>query len=423
MIKNFAVFVVLLFSVVTMAQESTASPYSYYGLGELSFKGAFENRLMGGVNVFKDSLHINFLNPASYAHLKRTTFTIGGMQNRTTFNQADGSKESANRTSLNYVAVGIPLGKSAIVTGVMPYTVVGYKIENTIAPSEDNDFERIKRFTGSGGVNRAFMGYGYAITPSLSLGVEAAYNFGNISTNSIEFIPNVQYGTSELNDSRVDGFTFNTGLAYNKKLNDKYTIYGSATYTPQSTLTFYNTTTIAIIQYLSNGSYIVVNPDESEVTKVNQKIKNPSKVSFGLGFADEKKFGIGAQLTLTDLNQFGNRYDEIISGTFENGTKIGVGGFYVPKYNSFTNYWNRVTYRAGFNYENTGLVVRDESIMDYGINFGLGLPVPGSISTFNVGFEFGSRGTTNANLIKENYFNLFISLNLNDKWFVKSKYN
>ena len=423
MIKNSLIYIALLFSVVTMAQESTASPYSYYGLGELSFKGAFENRLMGGVNVFKDSLHINFLNPASYAHLKRTTFTIGGTQNITTFNQADGSKDRANRASLNYVSVGIPLGKSAVVAGVMPYTVVGYKIQNTIPSSEEDDYERIKRFTGSGGVNRVFMGYGYALTPSLTIGAEAAYNFGNISTNSIEFIPNVQYGTSELNDSRVDGFTFNTGLTYNTKLTEKYKVYGSVAYTPQSTLTFYNTTTISIIQYLSNGSYIVVNPDESDVTKVNQKIKNPSKLSFGLGIGDEKQFGIGAQLTLTDYNQFGNRYDEIESGTFENGTKIGLGGYYIPKYNSFTNYWNRVTYRAGFNYENTGLVIRNESIMDYGINFGLGLPVPGSISTFNVGFEFGSRGTTNANLIKENYFNLFIGLNLNDKWFVKSKYN
>jgi hypothetical protein len=422
MIKNFAVYIVLLFSVVTMAQESTASPYSYYGLGQLSFKGAFENRIMGGVNVFKDSLRINFLNPASYAHLKRTTFTIGGTQNLTTFNQADGSKERANRSSLNYVGVGIPLRKSAFVLGVMPYTVVGYKIENQ-SIDEDNDFERIRRFTGSGGVNRAFLGYGYAITPSLSFGVEAAYNFGNISTNSAEAISNVQYGTSELNESRVDGFTFNTGLAYNKKLNEKYTIFGNVAYTPQSSVTFYNTTTISIVQYLSNGSFVVVNPDESEVTKVNQKIKNPSKFSFGLGIGDETKFGIGAQLTLTDFNEFGNRYSEIESGTFENGTKIGFGGYYIPKYNSFTNYWNRVTYRAGFNYENTGLVVREESIIDYGINFGLGLPVPGSISTFTVGFEFGSRGTTSANLIKENYFNLFISLNLNDKWFVKSKYN
>lgn len=405
-----------------MAQESTASPYSYYGLGELSFKGAFENRLMGGVNVFKDSLHINFLNPASYAHLKRTTFTIGGNYNITTFNQADGSKESANRLALSYVGVGIPIGKSsAVVAGVMPYTVVGYKIENSYLDSEG--YERVKRFTGSGGVNRVFMGYGYAFSPSLSIGVETAYNFGNISTNSVEFIPNVQYGTSEINDSRVDGFTFNTGLTYNTKLTEKYTIYGSVAYTPQSSLTFYNTTTISVIQYLSNGSFVVVNPSEADVTKANQKVKNPSKMSFGLGIGDDKKFGIGAQLTLTDYDGYGNRYDDIVSGTFENGTKIGLGGFFVPKYNSFSNYWNRVTYRAGFNYENTGLVIRNESIMDYGINFGLGLPVPGSISTINVGFEYGSRGTTNALLIKENYFNLFISLNLNDKWFVKSKYN
>ena len=54
--------------------------------------------------------------------------------------------------------------------------------------------------------------------------------------------------------------------------------------------------------------------------------------------------------------------------------------------------------------------------------FGAGLPVTGSFSNFNVGFEIGKKGTTSANLVQENYFNLNVSFSLNDKWFVKSKY-
>jgi hypothetical protein len=81
-----------------------------------------------------------------------------------------------------------------------------------------------------------------------------------------------------------------------------------------------------------------------------------------------------------------------------------------------------VTYRAGFNYENTGLIINNESINNYGITFGLGLPLGGSFSNINVGFEYGKRGTTNSGLIEENYTNVFISLSLNDRWFVKRKY-
>ena len=82
-----------------------------------------------------------------------------------------------------------------------------------------------------------------------------------------------------------------------------------------------------------------------------------------------------------------------------------------------------MTYRAGIRYEDTGIMIRNESINDFGISFGLGLPVGRSLSNLNVGFEFGKRGTTDSGLIKENYANFHISLSLNDKWFIKRKYN
>ena len=41
----------------------------------------------------------------------------------------------------------------------------------------------------------------------------------------------------------------------------------------------------------------------------------------------------------------------------------------------------------------------------------------------NFGFEVGKRGTTNAGLIKEKFFSVRLGLTLNDRWFVKNKYN
>jgi hypothetical protein len=47
MIKKIIVSACLFF-VVSFAQEGTASPYSYYGIGDVRFKGTVENRSMAG---------------------------------------------------------------------------------------------------------------------------------------------------------------------------------------------------------------------------------------------------------------------------------------------------------------------------------------------------------------------------------------
>ena len=69
------------------------------------------------------------------------------------------------------------------------------------------------------------------------------------------------------------------------------------------------------------------------------------------------------------------------------------------------------------------LVVNDERIREFGISFGVGLPMGNSFNNINVGFEYGQRGTTNQNLIKENFVSFNFSLSLNDRWFRKRKYN
>lgn len=109
-------------------------------------------------------------------------------------------------------------------------------------------------------------------------------------------------------------------------------------------------------------------------------------------------------------------------------SRFSLGGFYLPKLNSISSYWERVTYRAGIRFENTGLLVDGSGnntsfsqIDDFGISFGLGLPLQ-RLSTINMGFEFGKRGTLQNNLIQENYFNLRVSLSLTDiNWFVQRK--
>lgn len=417
MIKKVIVGICLLFAIGTFAQEGTASPYSFYGIGDIRFKGTAENRFMGGLSIFPDSTHINLQNPAGYAGLKRTTLTLGGTY-ATTNLQTNTGQGKPRRTTIDYLAVGLPISsKVGVGFGLMPYSSVGYKLQSS-STDQATSIMKTNQASGTGGVNRAFLGIGYQVTPSLSLGANLDYNFGEIETTSYEFWSVVENGTRELNTSKIRGVSFNTGAMWNKRIYKKLDLFASAIYTPESKLNFTNERNIAII---SQTSGTIVESGGVDASKTDLKL--PSKIAFGAGIGEVRKWLVGAEYTLQNTSNFGNRFSDINNATFENSSKISVGGYYIPNFNSFTSYMERMTYRAGFRHENTGLVINEKSINDTAVTFGLGFPISGSFSNINFGIEYGKKGTKAQNLVEENYLNFSLSLSLNDKWFVKRKYD
>ncbi|AWG25109.1 hypothetical protein [Flavobacterium kingsejongi] len=413
MIKRLLVSIGLLFSLVSAAQEGTSSPYSFYGIGDQRFKGTAENRAMGGLSIFPDSTHINLQNPAGYASLKRATFSLGGSTSSVGL-KTDTETANSSRTSLDYLAVGIPVGKWGFGFGLMPYTSVGYKIETNTVNVDS------RRYTGEGGMNRTFLGAGYQITPQLSLGGEIQYNFGQIDTRNILFRQAVQYGTREYNNSDLGGLSFNFGAMYAAKINKKYDFYSSAIYTPESKIKSKNSRNIATISYGSTGTEVI--RDSQDIPMGDTDLVIPSKFAIGAGFGENRKWMVGTELTFSETSKMTNRFQDI-SASYKNGTKLSVGGYYVPNYASFSSYFSTITYRAGIKYENTGLVVNNQDIKDLGFTLGFGLPVANNFSSLNIGLEYGKRGTKSAGLIQENYFNLVIGITVSDSWFRKRYYD
>ena len=72
---------------------------------------------------------------------------------------------------------------------------------------------------------------------------------------------------------------------------------------------------------------------------------------------------------------------------FVNANSIALGGFIIPNYNSFRKYYNKIVYRAGINYSDLGLKINNQNISEFGINFGVGLPLRGTLSNINLGVE------------------------------------
>ncbi len=422
MIRKIVTGFAILISCAAFSQENNASPYSYYGIGDIKFKGTAENRSMGGLSIMPDSIHINLQNPASYSSLKFTSFTLSGSVNNTTF-KTQTESDRASRTTLDYIAVAIPFNKVGIGFGLMPYSAVGYRIENTIMG--DDNMSRYRRFSGTGGLNRVFFGASYQITPKLSVGADFQYNFGSIETRSITGIPEalIQYPTREINYSDYGGVSFNVGAMYQTKINEKYNWFTSATYMPQSNLNSTTNREFASIMITNNDQEVVIEEIGQIVAQGN--VRMPSSFSVGTGVGLPLKWFAGAEYTFRESNELGNRFDNVTQAGFETSHKMVLGGYYIPNYMSFNSYLSRVTYRAGVKYEKTGLVINNQSVDDYGVTLGMGFPLGGVIgaSNLNIGMELGRRGTTNAGLIQENYMNIFVSLSLNDRWFVKRKYD
>ncbi len=408
MYKKIIVGVFLLITGGLLAQEGTTSPYSFYGIGLPKFRGTTENLSMGGISVFSDSIHLNLQNPAGYAGLKLVNFSVGGRHESTKQKTANESQNVSN-TTLDYLAMGIPMGKLGMGFGLLPNTAVGYHFFSEL---EDGKTEH----SGNGGLNKAFLSLAYQVTPELAIGLDGNYNFGKIENTATSQNFDLQYGTQIYNSSELRGFSFNFGAIYKRMITEKLELTGALTYTPETNLNSDNYKKISSISILPTGIYTI---DEREIDMTSSKSKLPSQFTFGAGISKPKYWGIGAEYSLQGTSNFTNETFDLTNATFKNASKYHLGGYFIPNYNSFGNYFERVVYRAGFRYEQTGLNVEGHDINEFGISFGLGFPAGRLFSNINLGFEIGKRGTTEYGLIQENFFSTFLSFSLNDRWFEK----
>jgi hypothetical protein len=433
MIKRFIVICITIISSAAFAQQGTGSPYSFYGIGSLKFKGTVENRSMGGMSVYLDSIHLNLSNPASYAgrnieasgyggESRPVKFSVAGTTSSSTL-RSDSGKANTNSTIFDYLALSVPVGKFGFGFGLMPFTSVGYKLDDI----NEND-QLVNRFNGEGGINRVFTGLGYQFNDKLSVGVDFNYNFGNIQNTAIEVIyadevDIVQYQTRQFNRSDLRGLNLNFGVAYKTKITDKLELSATATYSPESKLNSENIRNFSTVTL--DTEYEVIGVSNTIVSDLEDtKITIPSKFSIGAGVGQPKSWFIGTEYTFQNSSDFSNPIFPNNATTYENSSEISLGGFYIPDYDAFSGYFKRVVYRAGVKYENTGMVIKGEPINEFGMSFGLGLPV-GSRNLFsnaNFGVEFGRRGTREQNLILENFVNFNVSLSLNSRWFQQKKY-
>ncbi len=426
MTKKIIVFIAFIISVNAYSQTISGSPYSFFGLGDKGTNKTIEEMGMGGIGIaFSGFNELNFNNPAASSNLRLTNFSISGQSRSYTFKDTNASQKTSI-TRLSYVALGFPITKnSGFSFGLQPNTTVGYAI---IDKNIDiaGDLLAATFYTGTGGTNKVFFNYGYTFFKKLSIGFGGEYFFGNTENNIVNQIANVQLATKYKTKTLVKGGTAQIGVQYKDSISDKLVLNLGATAKLQHDLKTEGN------QYLYSLYYIngFESPRDTIVSKsLKGAYTNPTKFSIGAGIGQPFKWYAGLNYTFQNaISYAGNNVSTNANINFEKSSILSLGGFYIPKINSISSYWQRVTYRAGLKMEKTGLQVNTSSsggdfnsIDDFGMSFGVGLPVGKNFSKLNIGFELGKRGTTDFGLVQENYYNLRLGLSLSDKWFRKRK--
>ena len=413
MIRKISVLFLMLVSLQMIGQTTSSSPYSFYGLGVPDFKGTIENRLMGGIEVFSDSIHTNIQNPAGLAELKLINYSLGAGyisydQKTTTTSQ------KSTLTAVDYLALGIPMGKLVVSFGIMPKSAVGYRLET-------NSGESILRNTGEGGTNSVFASAGYNLFEGFNIGVEANYNFGSIENNTLLYQEGTEFATREINESTLSGFAFKFGATYKRKISNELELHSSFSITPQSNLNSENERRIASVLAFQSGQVSVV--EEIDVNVPNTEFTLPTKWTLGAGIGKAHSWFAGFEYSSQQKSTNMRRIFDLDNVEYTSSSSYKIGGLFVPNYRSISSYFNRVTYRAGFRYEELGLKINGEDISEFGISFGATLPMGRLFSKMNIGAEYGQRGTTSAGLVQEDFISIFVGLSLNDRWFQKRLYD
>ncbi|MER3470198.1 MAG: hypothetical protein C4330_02415 [Chitinophagaceae bacterium] len=443
--KYFLSLCFMISGICAMAQNS---PYSRYGLGDLTTNTNVANRGMGGISAgYADFLSINFNNPASYSNFLavqelrskkiaqgRVVLDVGiNIDNKTLIAKDNPVKFSTTDPYFSYVQVGIPIRKGwGLSFGLRQLSRINYtidRVERLKDPRTGLPIDSVfTEFSGTGGSFLPSIGTGIAIG-NFSIGANMGYLFGKKDINTRRFFLNdtVSYAASHhgTNTSFGDLF-FNAGVQYKIDINRETVLRLGAAGNLQRSL---HATQDAVRETAGRDA----TTGDYKIDSVFESSREGTVIypaSYTVGFTlehTEKTTGKGWRFGVDYIQNKWSQFRLMdASDSVQDNWQIRIGGQFQPRPQE--NYFSRVVYRAGFSFGPDYIKVQNK-LPQYNISFGIGLPVanynrlaPGQFTIVNLGFEYQRRGNDN-NLLKENTFKVSIGLNLSDIWFNKRKYD
>lgn len=410
-----------LFSAQAQTIQSN-SPYSKIGVGTVQPTQFAVNRALGGMAAaYHSPLNINHNNPASYAHLMLTTYEVG-VHGQGVWLQSGDVTAKSGTGNLSYMAFAFPVTKWWTTGfGLLPYSRLNYDIERfIIAPETTTDTTRY-RFLGRGQFYQVYFGNGFKYK-NIAIGANLAYLFGTETSEVRSWTPFLtnSYGNQRLEYLAPKGFLYDFGAQYDIKLPRDLRLTLGISGRPAIKLQATRDFIWRRVEVYSNGS-VTVRDTVTQSDSQDAPVQMPSRLTGGISIGKSGYWLFGIDLNTEKWADF--RYlgqaDPLL--TNEMGIKMGVE--VTPDPRTLTKMWRATHYRFGFSYQTGRLYIDEQALKTLSFSFGVGVPIRKLSSRINLSLEAGQTGKSEGNIIRETFFVGTVGLSLNDRWFIKPKFD
>ena len=412
----YILFFLLITGEVSLAQQTTSSPYSRFGLGDLNsqFSSVF-NSLGGGGYAINDSKIINPFSPASYSSYQSNSFLFStGINNETIDIQSLTDNQTVNNLSLSHILFGFPLTKKIGSSfGIIPFSSIGYSMQN-----RDDIFGADMLYDGDGGISKVYFGSSLELHQNLSVGANASYLFGGLNRRKrLVFDDETIFNSRSNSLINIKGIYYEFGAVFSKKIDDNNSQISISINTSNNTNVDAKRTNLVETFEYSGTNEIVKDTFVNSVEKGSMIL--PKYTNLGLAYSLDRWLFVFDYSTQnwSDYELF-EESDSLI-----NSQRISGGLQYTPDISSVNQFYKRCHYRVGLALNTTPLQINNTQLEDKSISFGIGIPIKKNKSTYDISLILGQRGTTSNNLLKENYVKIGLSMSFEGIWFVKQKYN
>ncbi len=425
--------------VLSFAQDGTYgaySPYSIYGVGDISKEGTAYNKSMGGVGIAtRNRRFINYLNPAAVTARDSLAFMadFGISEKNTLYHQGD-MKSAKNTFNIYDFILSFPIWRSsAFMVGITPFSDVGYDFSRV--ETDKNIIGNTGNITyssyGKGSVYQAFIGAGATFWKRLSVGAEMIYYFGNIDkVTNMDYTNSSYRSVNSGHDLTVRGVTGKFGLQYEQRLGGNVSMIVGATYRMKTNVKGYSTS-----YRFANQSSVSDTLSYRVDTLAQNNIGFGDELGVGLSIKGGEQWSVEFNYLRSDWTKSGfesvggfssvssrpNTQNAVFSSTVSQSFRVGFE--LVPNRNDIRYYFKRCSYRAGFYYDKSYYKLNGENVNNMGITIGVTLPVFRWYNGISIGVDFGQRASTRNNMIREQYVMFNLGFNIHDIWFQKTQYH
>ena len=411
-----------------IAQSGTNSPYSQYGLGQLSEQTSGFNRGMNGLGLgFREHNQVNYINPASYSSIDSLTFIFdAGLSGQVTNFSENGQKKNANNADFEYAVAAFRASKHLGVSfGIIPFTNIGYNYSISGYLNGDNSTTFTNTYNGSGGMHQIYLGAGWEFVKGLSIGANVSYIWGDIDRSVVNSYSDGYINTlSKYYTATISSYRIDFGLQYTLPLNKKNSLTLGLTYglghklnSDPSCMVISTNTTTAVA-------------DTTSFT-VNNGLEIPTSFGAGLTWNNNNKLKLGADFTyqkwgdtkvpvykvINDVPSY-SLSDEYYSDRY----KLTIGGEFCNNETS-RNFIDRIRFRAGASYASSYYKVNGQDGPDeISVSVGFGIPIVNAYNNRSILNISGQWVRSEApGMLKENTFRINIGITFNERWFMKWK--